>query len=167
MCRTHNSTMPTQGQGHSWRLQIWAFTLVSAPYPLPLEGFSSNFGQMFTSLRWCAKPITKPCQLKVRVTIEGHQFEPFVSAPYLLYTRRIFIKFWSNVWLSEMMCRTHDSICWLKVITEGHNFESLISCLLHIFLPLEGFSLNFNQMFPQWDCMQNLCFNHADSRSGS
>ena len=44
--------------------------------PLPLEGFSLNFGQMFTSVGQCAEPISQPYGLKVKVTVEGHKFEP-------------------------------------------------------------------------------------------
>ena len=45
---------------------------------------------------------------------------------------RILVKFWSNVWFKVMMCRTHDSECWVKVTVEGREFEPLISCPLHI-----------------------------------
>ena len=44
--------------------------------PIPVEGFSLNFGQMFTLVRRCAELITQPCQLKVKVTGQGHMFEP-------------------------------------------------------------------------------------------
>ena len=44
--------------------------------PLPLGGFSLNFGQMFTSVGQCAEPITQPWGFKVKVTVEGHEFEP-------------------------------------------------------------------------------------------
>ena len=40
--------------------------------PIPLEGFSLNFGQMFTLVRRCAESITQPCRLKVKVTVQGH-----------------------------------------------------------------------------------------------
>ena len=33
---------------------------------------------MFALVRWCAEPITQQCRLKVKVTIEGHQFEPWI-----------------------------------------------------------------------------------------
>jgi hypothetical protein len=39
--------------------------------PIPIEGFSSNFAQMFTSTRGCAELMLPMCQLKVNVTIEG------------------------------------------------------------------------------------------------
>jgi hypothetical protein len=39
--------------------------------PIPIEGFSSNLAQMFTSTRGCAEPMLLICQLKVKVTIEG------------------------------------------------------------------------------------------------
>jgi hypothetical protein len=39
--------------------------------PIPIEGFSSNLAQMFTSTRGCAEPMLLMCQLKVKVIIEG------------------------------------------------------------------------------------------------
>jgi len=39
--------------------------------PIPIEGFSSNLAEMFTSTRGCAEPMLPMCQLKVKVTIEG------------------------------------------------------------------------------------------------
>ena len=140
MCRTYNSTMLTQGQGHNWRSQVWPF--ISHPlhislYPLndfhftlvkclpkwdhvqnpllnhadsrsrsqlkvmglillfcvhsissfPLEGFSLNFGQIFSAVRQCAEPITQLCRLKVKVTnwrLWVWAFN-FISALYLLF----------------------------------------------------------------------------------
>jgi hypothetical protein len=53
--------------GRSVRLHY----LVRSINPIPIEGFSSNFAQMFTSTRGCAEPMLPMCQLKVKVTIEG------------------------------------------------------------------------------------------------
>jgi len=39
--------------------------------PIPTEGFSSNFTEMFTSTRGCAEAMLPMCQIKVKVTIEG------------------------------------------------------------------------------------------------
>ena len=44
--------------------------------PIPVEGFSLNFGQMFTLVRRCEELISQPCRLKVKVTVQGHGFEP-------------------------------------------------------------------------------------------
>ena len=62
--QTHKVTV----QGHGFEPRILS--------PLPLGGFSLNFGQMFTSVGQCAEPITHLCRLKVKVTVEGHEFEP-------------------------------------------------------------------------------------------
>ena len=59
-------------QGHGLSLEF----CICAVSPLSLRGFSLNFGQMFTSVGQCAEPITQPCRLKVKVTVEGHQFGP-------------------------------------------------------------------------------------------
>ena len=42
---------------------------VRSIYPIPIEGFSSNLAEMFTSTRGFAEPMLPMCQLKV--TIEG------------------------------------------------------------------------------------------------
>ena len=39
--------------------------------PIPIEGFSSNSAEMFTSTRGCAKLMLSMCKLKVKVTIKG------------------------------------------------------------------------------------------------
>ena len=44
--------------------------------PIPLEGFSLNFGHMLASVRRYAELITQPCRHKVKVTVQGHMFEP-------------------------------------------------------------------------------------------
>ena len=102
---------------------------VSSVSPLPLGGFSLNFGQMFTSVGQCAEPITQPCGLKVKVTVEGHKFEPWIWCRlHISFTSgRIFFKSWSNVCLSEMMCRTHN----LALLTQGqgHNWRSPVWAL--------------------------------------
>ena len=100
MCRTHKSTMPTQGQGHHVKVIGFSFEFrVRSISPIPLEGFSLNFGHMFASVRRCAEPITQPCRHKVKVTVQGHRFEPWILCPlHISYTSgRIFFKLWSNV----------------------------------------------------------------------
>ena len=89
--------------------------------PLPLEGFSLNvglnFGQMFTSVGHCAEPITQPYGLKVKVTVDGHEFEPWIWCQLHIsfILGRIFFKRWSYVCLSEMMCWIHNS----AMLTQG------------------------------------------------
>ena len=103
VCRTHNSTMPTQGQGHSSRSQVWALNFVSALHLLYQwkDFLYLNFGQMFTLVRWCAESITQPCRLKVKVTVQGHGFEPWISCPLCISftSGTIFSKLWSNAHL--------------------------------------------------------------------
>ena len=48
--------------------------LVRSISPKPFERL--NFGQTFASVSRCAKPISQPCQLSVKVTSQGHGFEP-------------------------------------------------------------------------------------------
>ena len=93
--------------------------------PLPLEGFSLNFGQKFTLDNWCAEHIIQPCRLKVimsllKVTSLSLEFRVWSISPlpwewyslnfgqmFPFMGKRIFIKFWSNCWLSVTMCRSH------------------------------------------------------------
>ena len=92
MCRNHNLTMPTQGQSHNSRSQVWALNFTSALYPIPVEGFSLNFGQMFTLVRRCAESITQPCRQG-----QGHSSRSwvwslnFMSTLYFLYTWEDFL----------------------------------------------------------------------------
>ena len=93
------------------------------------EGFSLNVGQMFATVRWCAEPITQQCWLKVKVTVEGHQFEPWSSSPLHCHSDCL-VKFGSNVRLSEMMCRTYV----MQTQGQGHNWRSTISFLFAPYL---------------------------------
>ena len=119
--------------------------------PIPLEGFSLNFGHMFAPVRWCAELITQTCRHKVKVTVQVHRFQPWIS--FLLcisYTSgRIFFKLLSNVRLSETMCRINlnhadsRSSSQFKVKSWSRKF-----CVRSVSpLPLGGFSLKFGQMF--------------------
>jgi len=53
------------------RLSVRLHYRVRSINPIPIEGFSSNLAEMFTSTRGCAEPMLPLCQLKVQVTIEG------------------------------------------------------------------------------------------------
>ena len=44
--------------------------------PKPFERLSSNFGQMFTSVRRRAELMNQPRRFKVKVTFQGRMFEP-------------------------------------------------------------------------------------------
>jgi hypothetical protein len=50
-----------------------------------MEGFSSNFTQMFTSTGQCAEPILPLCQLKVKAILEGQKL-----------TYKMFLVHWEN-----------------------------------------------------------------------
>ena len=56
-----------------------------------------------------------------------------VLSPDLYTPGRIFIKLWSDVCHTEIVCLIHNST-WLKikVTVEGHEFEPFILCQLHI-----------------------------------
>ena len=125
------------GQGHGFEPWILCPHHIS----IPLEGFSLNFGHMFALVRQCAELITQPCRQKVKVTIQGHRFEPCPVC--IFYTSgRIFFKLWSNVHLSETICRlnnstmpsqgqAHSSMSWIWVL----NYVSA----LYLLYPWEDF----------------------------
>ena len=62
--------------------------------PSSLKRFSFKFVKLFTLNSRCAESITQPFRVKVKVTIEGHRFEPCISCPlHIFFTpERIFIK---------------------------------------------------------------------------
>ena len=129
MCRTHKSTMPTQGQGHRSRSWIWALNFVSAPYLLyPWKVTFLNFGHMFASMRRCAELITQPWRYKIKVTVQGHGFVSWFSCPLCIsYTSgRIFFKFWSNVHY-KTMCRINNST--MPTQGQGHSSWSWVWAL--------------------------------------
>jgi hypothetical protein len=97
---------------------------------IPIEGFSTNLAQLFTSTRGCAEPMLPKCQLKVKVTIEGqisnNQILNSKSCPLCKsYTNwNIFFKLGSNVHLNKGMCRTH--VANVSAQGQGHNWRSNI-----------------------------------------
>ena len=131
--------------------------------PIPLEGFSLNFGHMFASVRRCAELITQPCQHKVKITVQGHRFEPWISCPLCIsYTSgRIFFKLWLNVHLSETMCKINNSTMPTRSRSQfkvmGLSLEFHVRSVSP--LPLGGFTLNFGQMFT-WGTM---CRTHSSA----
>ena len=115
---------------------------------------------------YCDSPVSETicrthdstCWLKFKVSIEGHKFESLIFLPLHIFFYQRYV--WVNGWLgvtyvlfnsisvmigrkgdyekvSETICRTHESTCWLmvKVSIEGHKFASLIFLPLHIFFP--------------------------------
>ena len=88
MCRINNSTMPTQGQGHSSRSWVWALNFMSTLYLLyTWGGFSLNFGQMFTCGTMC-----RTHNSAMGTQGQGHSSGSwvwaltFMSTSYLLYS---------------------------------------------------------------------------------
>ena len=48
-------------------------------FPQAFVRFSLNITQMFLSVSWCAQPVTQLHILKVKVTVQGHGFYPWIS----------------------------------------------------------------------------------------
>ena len=81
MCRTHNKHADSRSRP---QLKVTSLSLefhVHSKSPEPFERYLLNLGQMFALVRWCAQPITQQYRFKVKVTIEGHQFEPWILRP--------------------------------------------------------------------------------------
>ena len=105
--------------------------LSTTPPPLHTPGkiFIKVWSNFYRSEMTCIAH-NSTCWLKVNVTIGGHESGPLIFCQLnISFTpRRVLTKLWSNVWFSAvMMCRTHDSACWVNVANEGHEFEPLIS----------------------------------------
>jgi len=89
---------------------------LSCPLYKSYTNFSSNLAKMFTSTRGCAEPMLPMCQLKVKVTFEGHisnnQILDMMSCPLCKsYTNwKIFFNLGSNVHLNKGMCITHVTL---------------------------------------------------------
>ena len=85
----------------------------------------------------CAEPISQPCQLKVKVTGQGHGFEPWISCPlHISYTpeRLLFLNF-GHMFASMRRCAELITQPWrykIKVTVQGHGFVSWFSCPLCI-----------------------------------
>ena len=178
MCRTYvvhaNSRSRSQVKVMGLSLEF----RVRSISPIPLEEFSLNFGHMFASMWQCAELITQLCRHKVKVTVQGHRFEPWVTItvkvtvqghgfePWILCPLHIsynsgiiFFKLWSNVYLSETMCRTHSST--MGTQGQGHSSRSRVWALNFVFnryllYPWKDFLLILVKCLPQWNDVQNL-----------
>ena len=85
---------------------------------------------MFASVRQYVEPKTKSCWLKVEVTIERHEFEPWIS--YQLHNSfTLEGKLWWNVRLSETVWRTPN----LTIPTYGHNWRSRVIAFSFMLAP--------------------------------
>ena len=76
LCRTHNLT---QVHGHNWRSWVWAFNLCLLHiFFTPGRVFIKFWSNVRPSETIC-RFHDSTCWIKVRVTIEGHKFEPLIS----------------------------------------------------------------------------------------
>jgi len=76
MCRTGWRAVPAQVRGQTLKSNIpWIAC------PKTIEGCWWYTGQKLTSLRRCVVRKCQPHQLKVKVTLWGQRFEPWISCP--------------------------------------------------------------------------------------
>ena len=122
--QTHNSSMPTQGQGRSSRSQVepWLSS------PIPVERFSSNFGQMFNLVRRRAELILNNAgsrsrsQFKVKclsLEFRVRSVSPLPLGGFSLNFSQMFTR--------GTMCRTHNSA--MGTQGQGHSSRSRVWAL--------------------------------------
>ena len=85
--------------------------------PIPLEGFSFDFGHMFASMRRCAELITQPCRHTFKVTSLSLEFRVRAVSP--IPVEGFSVKF-GQIFTSGKMCRTHN----LGMGTQGQGHRS-------------------------------------------
>ena len=157
MCRTYNSRSRSQ-------LKVIHLFLVHSISPEPFERFSWNFGQMFALVRQCVEPITQACWLKVKVTVKGHEFEPWISCS--LHPPEPFERCSLNLgqmlalvrWCAEpiiQQCRFK-----VKVTIEGHQFEPWILRPLHCHFAAGDIAVLQTALF-KWLCAIEQDGHHA------
>ena len=112
---------------------------------------------MFVSVRRCAELITQPCRHMDMVKVQGHRFEPWISCLLCISGGRIFFKLWSNVHLSETMCRINNST--MLIQGQGHSsgswFGPWILCLYLLYL-WEDFLWNLVKCSPVGRCAEPI-----------
>ena len=106
---------------------------------------------------------TQPCRHKVKVTVQGHRFEPWILCPLCIsYTNgRIFFKLWSAVHLSETMCRINNSTMTMLIQGQGHRSRSWVWALnfvsaLYLLYPWEDFLKTLVKCSPVGQCAKPI-----------
>ena len=91
--------------------------------PIPLEGFSLNFGHMFAAVRRCAELITQPWRHKVKVT--GLSLEFRVRSVSPIPVEGFSLNFGQMFTLLRRCAESITQPCRLKVkvTVQGHGFE--------------------------------------------
>ena len=88
MCRTHNSTIQTQGQGHNWRPPVWALNFEAAP----LSFYTGDIAVLQTALFSLVILSSSSPMSCIFVTVDANHYSPpnIVSTPYLLNHWNVF-----------------------------------------------------------------------------
>ena len=93
--------------------------------PIPVEGFSIIFGQMFTLVRRCAESITQPWS-RTQFKVMGLSLEFHVRSVSPLPLGRFSLNF-GQMFTCGMMCRTHTSA--MGTQGQGHSSRSRVRAL--------------------------------------
>ena len=122
ICRTHKSTLPTSSSRPSWRSRVWAFNYLSAPYLLyPWKDCHKSL--VWSLAHWNDVHNSWLNMLATRSPLKVTSLNLFFSCPFLIsFTPgRIFIDLYSNVHLSETVCKTYVSA--MPTQGQGHSWR--------------------------------------------
>ena len=141
-------------QGHEFEPCI----CICSISPLPLKEFSLNFSQIFISVSLCAERLTRPCQLKVKATIQGRKFKLGICVCSIspLSLKGFSLNFGQMFTLKRRCAELNHA-------NSRSRSQLKVSCLSLVFdvisispLPLKQFSFNFGQMLILESGMTNL-----------
>ena len=181
MCRTYDSTMQTQSQGHTSR----SCDLPFCPLLNSFEQFSLNFTQMFSQWDCVQRKWTS------YLDSMSHWIYPLILCPlHIWFPERYSLSFIQMIFSVKVIGFTplHISSIHYAIFIKLHPNASLLRQLQNLWLgyadsmsrlhfkvmwlirsispePFEWFSLNFTQMFSQWDCVQRKWPSYLDSMS--
>jgi hypothetical protein len=126
-------------------IKYYTICCVRSVSPTVLERFSSILTQMFTLTRWCAEPILRRCQLKVKVTIEcqisNNQILDSMSCP-----------------LCTLIEGFSSNLAQMFTSTGGCAEPMLLMCQLKVKVTIEG-QISNNQILHNMLC--SLCKSYS------
>ena len=162
VCRTYDSAMQTQGQGHTSGSWDWPLYFVSDPYLLnALKDFHLTSPKVSLHEMACrTHDSAYYADSRLRDLLLN-----FVPAPYLLNLLNDFHWTYPNVLFQWDGVQNP----WLKVkvTLQGHGIYPWILCPLHISQPLDNFHYTLPRCSSQWEGVQNPWLGYVDSRSRS
>ena len=135
--------------------------------PEPFERFSLNFGQIFASVRQCAEPITHHAN-KVKVTIKGPKFEPWISCPLHISLTCGFSLNFGQMFSSVGHCAeaiTQPCQLMVKVTVESQVWALNFVSAPYLLYPWKIFVTLWSYVCLSEPLCRTHLLNHANSRS--